>query len=106
VWCWGGDALGQTGGNGHVQCNPNQTCDPMPVQVELPGTLMALSAGHDSTCVPLPLGATALTVGTSHACAILTDASVWCWGTNRFGELGDGTFDTSSHGPAHVSVCE
>jgi alpha-tubulin suppressor-like RCC1 family protein len=32
--------------------------------------------------------ATALTIGLSHACALVEDASVACWGNNRQGELG------------------
>src|SRR5438874_743461 len=27
----------------------------------------------------------------AHACAVLDDHSVWCWGNNNFGSLGDGT---------------
>ena len=30
----------------------------------------------------------------SHACAMHHDGSVSCWGNNRFGQLGDGTFET------------
>jgi len=30
----------------------------------------------------------------SHACAMHRDGSVSCWGNNRFGQLGDGTFET------------
>ncbi|MEP7125287.1 MAG: hypothetical protein ABJE95_30430 [Byssovorax sp.] len=29
--------------------------------------------------------------GYSHTCAILKDGSVWCWGENKFGEIGNGT---------------
>ena len=42
----------------------------------------------DSSC---PIRATAITVGQSHACALVSDGSVWCWGANYVGQLGDGT---------------
>jgi alpha-tubulin suppressor-like RCC1 family protein len=29
--------------------------------------------------------------GTSHSCARRRDGTVWCWGSNQHGELGDGT---------------
>lgn len=36
-------------------------------------------------------GAVEITVGQDHACARLEGGSVWCWGSNRDGQLGDGT---------------
>lgn len=32
-----------------------------------------------------------ITVAHEHACAALKDGSVWCWGNNEVGQLGDGT---------------
>ena len=32
-----------------------------------------------------------LTAIRQHTCAVADDGNVWCWGGNRFGELGDGT---------------
>ena len=29
--------------------------------------------------------------GVNHSCALLEDRSVWCWGRNNYGQLGDGT---------------
>lgn len=39
----------------------------------------------------LPAPATDISAGTESACARLTDSSVWCWGFNAFGQVGDGT---------------
>lgn len=44
--------------------------------------------------VPL-LGVQSLALGSYHACALLMDGTVRCWGQNFHGELGDGTTDTS-----------
>jgi len=32
-----------------------------------------------------------ISAGQYHACALLTNGQIWCWGDNSFGELGDGT---------------
>jgi alpha-tubulin suppressor-like RCC1 family protein len=39
---------------------------------------------------PLLGGVAAVTAGGSHACALLTDGTARCWGSDAFGELGDG----------------
>ena len=36
---------------------------------------------------------TALDVGANHSCGIRDDGSLWCWGDNTYGQLGDGTTD-------------
>jgi len=42
------------------------------------------------------LVATAISAGSNHACAVLTDATIQCWGDNSFGELGNATTTNSS----------
>lgn len=65
VDCWGPNASGQRGiGN----------TDPM---IPLPDDPPALAAN-----------ATQLAIGQSHACALMMDGSVQCWGRNGYGELG------------------
>lgn len=69
--CWGDNSYGQLG---------DGTSETSPVPVE-----------------PRGLGAQVqmVTVGSSHACALMTSGGVKCWGTNRFGQRGDGV---SEHG--------
>ena len=47
-------------------------------------------------------GATALAVGAFHACALVQDGSVRCWGLNDWGQVGDGT-RTNAMTPAPVT---
>lgn len=37
-----------------------------------------------------------VSIGALHACALLKDSRVYCWGDNSFGQLGDGTTQTAS----------
>jgi alpha-tubulin suppressor-like RCC1 family protein len=71
VRCWGANTVGQLG-LGTV----NDVGDD-----ELPTANTNLGAG---------VTATAIAVGQSHTCAILTGGAVRCWGTNFGGELGLG----------------
>ncbi len=69
VTCWGSDDLGQLGND-----DPAGDVIQPPAVITLPG-------GHT---------ATAVTTGDSHTCAILDDGNVTCWGSNQFGQLGNG----------------
>jgi alpha-tubulin suppressor-like RCC1 family protein len=44
-----------------------------------------------------------VSVGLTHACALLSDGSVWCWGSNFWGELGPGHPDGAT-APVRVSL--
>jgi len=67
VWCWGGNLGGQSGQT------PSST--PLVYAQQVPGLsgVVSLAAGGD------------------HSCALRGDGTVVCWGTNIFGELGNGT---------------
>lgn len=66
VWCWGANGSGQLG------FAPSSE-QPRPVQVQ-----------------GLPEGVTLLAAGTTHTCAATADGEAYCWGSNTYGELGDG----------------
>ncbi len=71
VWAWGNNRSGQLG----IGTTNNS---PIPVPVKLP----------DGT--PLT-GVMALAAGWGHSVALRNDGSVWTWGANNNGQLGDGT---------------
>jgi alpha-tubulin suppressor-like RCC1 family protein len=48
--------------------------------------------------------ASALSVGHVHACAVLSDGTSQCWGSNAHGELGDGTVTRLSAVPVTVTA--
>lgn len=72
VWCWGKNDHGQLG-------NADTTDVPTPVQVRGIGGAGFLA------------GAVRLGLGRNSSCAIVSDATVRCWGDNSGGRLGDGT---------------
>ncbi|MBU1510151.1 DUF4215 domain-containing protein [Myxococcota bacterium] len=77
VWCWGANDNGQLG-------NGTTTASNIPVQVSGLTGVSQISAG-----------------GNNFACAVRGDYSVWCWGANADGQLGDGS-TTDRHTPVQV----
>ncbi|MBP9206198.1 MAG: hypothetical protein KBG28_19660 [Kofleriaceae bacterium] len=110
VWCWGDGRFDPLG--------PPRATARGPTRVALPGPALEVIAGEDTTCVvtgaardllcwghlpataagdpaprriELPGPVTTAAAGEAHWCALLVDGSVWCWGENRCGAVGDGT---------------
>ena len=79
--CWGLNDLGQLGLNSTNNYGDNVT-----------------EIGDDLPFVNLGTGKTvsALSLGSRHSCAVLTDATMKCWGHNGYGQLGLG--NTTTHG--------
>jgi alpha-tubulin suppressor-like RCC1 family protein len=77
VACWGQNDRGQLGAgdpSGPESC-ASGPCSPAPVPV------LGLFDASD------------LAAGWAHTCALRLDGTVWCWGDNAYGQLGDGTTD-------------
>ena len=87
VKCWGTNSFGQLGLGDTVDKGdgPNEMGDDLPV----------LMLGTNRT-------ATAISAGDLHACALLDDASVKCWGTNGSGQLGLGDTIWRGDGPGEM----
>ena len=79
VWCWGANDSGQLGrGHTNFASAIARVSDLQDVR--------ALATGPDA----------------SHICARKGDASVWCWGSNQVGQLGDGTAGGNRPSPTQV----
>ncbi|MCO4763572.1 MAG: hypothetical protein KC502_18825 [Myxococcales bacterium] len=42
------------------------------------------------------MNATVIASGAFHTCARLTDGTIWCWGDNHRGQVGNGMFQPLS----------
>ena len=68
------------------------------------GTLGSDMAGCSTTSSAVPLNNLATTkqiaAGSVASCALNTDGTVFCWGPNYFGQVGDNTYTTRNAGCA------
>lgn len=66
---------------------------------------LAACGGLECSSTPVVVvglrNAIALGGGSEHTCAVLDDGTVWCWGLNIYGQVGDGTL-TSTSAPVAV----
>lgn len=71
-YCWGsaGEGVLGTGSYGTARCDRSSHCSMAPEKIALDATIKQI------------------TVGGGHACAITNDGRAFCWGTNRYGQLG------------------
>jgi alpha-tubulin suppressor-like RCC1 family protein len=83
LWCWGYAPFGPLGG---AQGSNDCSCEAAPAQVG--------SLGYDVASIG---------IGGGGGCAIKKDQTLWCWGTNRDGELGIGS-TAETAGAAEVTA--
>ncbi|UCB47451.1 MAG: RCC1 repeat-containing protein [Spirochaetota bacterium] len=86
VWAWGMNNTGQLGDNTNI---PGTYSD-IPVQV------VGSGGGGSLT------GIVAVAAGMEHTVALMDDGTVWTWGRNSEGQLGDGNMFTPSATPVQV----
>jgi alpha-tubulin suppressor-like RCC1 family protein len=70
LWCWGYNGYGQVG---------------------VPIVVWPWSINVTSPVQIISSGTSAVSAGYYHTCAVKTDGSLWCWGDNDYGQLGNGT---------------
>lgn len=83
--CWGSQSHGQLGRGGSAK-----------------STLAAALSAPPAPVIGGWLGAQ-VTVGMHHSCGIAPNGSVWCWGSNSYGQIGDSTAFYRSH-PVQVTT--
>jgi alpha-tubulin suppressor-like RCC1 family protein len=111
LWCWGLNRYGELGlGDNKPRNHPvrvgqasrwtglsgstgERVCAVMRHDSQLRGTAWCWGNGFGLAPVKAASGSRwrAISVGWEHQCARRTDASIWCWGDNQHGELGNGT---------------
>ncbi len=79
AYCWGGNDSGQLGSGS--------------------------AGGHQARPVRVvgDLGFASVSAGSGHTCGITTSGAAYCWGANRYGQLGTGATDEQPH-PAPQAV--
>jgi hypothetical protein len=65
------------------------------------GILLILTIGSRKEDLPAPLFYSSVAAGGSHSLALTTDGSLWAWGGNGCGQLGDGTTE-DNHSPVRI----
>jgi alpha-tubulin suppressor-like RCC1 family protein len=74
AYCWGRNSFGQLGtDSGAEKCYADEPCSSHPLPVAGDLTFVSISASS------------------SHTCGVTTGSVAYCWGRNRYGQLGDGS---------------
>lgn len=89
VWAWGANNWGQLGNVTASTCTS------------------AAGSSYDCSTIPLQItalsGISAIAAGADHTLALKSDGTVWAWGANVNGQLGNGKITFGSVSPAQVT---
>jgi len=80
LYCWGSNGFGQIGDGTIILPRPS------PTKIGASGVWASVAAGL------------------YHTCAITTDKSLYCWGDNEAGQVGDGTTNTERLSPTQIGA--
>ncbi len=83
LWCWGNSALGQ--------CGVIQSAVTSPIEVPLEAPVVQAYAGGAGG-------------GSGHSVALLQDGTVWTFGCDSNGQLGNGETESSDPTPSRVTI--
>lgn len=95
LYCWGKGDLGQLATAGDSLCFDSFEA-PSPVRFAC-----SLSPKHDSTNT---LSFKTISLGGNFACGITTDRSTYCWGSDTYGQIGNGSSPGGGTTPRLVTV--
>jgi alpha-tubulin suppressor-like RCC1 family protein len=84
LWCWGADDTGEIG---------------VPPQAATDGVVNVPTRAVISTVT------SRIAIGGAHTCAVTYDGTLWCWGNDDAGQLGNGTVGDSTFVPQAVDIC-
>jgi alpha-tubulin suppressor-like RCC1 family protein len=84
VACWGSNNRSQLG-------DGTATARSSPVTVRID-----TDPNPDHVALADLTGATSVVTGGSHSCAVASDHTVWCWGSNNHGQLGNNSIEQRS----------
>ncbi len=84
VWAWGRNNVSQLG---------DRTTDNSNTPVQVQWRVYLALPGSPGSYLYFPLIAEAISAGSSHNLALSANDTVWAWGYNAYGQLGDGTTD-------------